>query len=207
MADRWGNNGNSGRFYFLGLQNHCRWWLQPWNSKMLVPWKISYDKLRQHIKKQRHYFAKKGQCCQSYGFSSSHVRMWKSDHKEAPKNWCFWAMVLEKILESPLDCKVIKPVNPKRNQPWLFIGRTDAKTEAPILWPYDAMSQLIGKDPDAGKDWRQGEKGTTEDEMVEWHHWLSGHESGQTSRDSEGQGSLECCSPWRGTESATTEVT
>jgi len=141
------------------------------------------------LRKQRHYFANKGQCSQSYGFSSSHVQMWKLDHKEAPKNWCFWAMVLEKILESPLDCKVIKPVNPKRNQPWLFIGRNDAKAEAPILWPYDAMSQLIGKDPDAGKDWGQEEKGTTKDEVVGWHHRLNEHNKfEQTLGDGEGQG-------------------
>ena len=114
---------------------------------------------------------------QSCGFSSGHVWIWELDHKErwAPKNWCFWTVVLEEILESPLDCK-IKPVNPKGNQPWIFIERTDAETEAPILWPPDAKTWLIGKDPDAGKDQGQEEKGATEDEMVEWHHWLNGHE-------------------------------
>ena len=113
---------------------------------------------RQHIKKQRHYFADKGLSSQSYGFTSSHVWMWELDHKEgwAPKNWCFPTVVLEKTLESPLNNKEIKPVNPKGNQPWIFIGRVDA--EAPILWPPDAKSQLIGKDPDAGKDWRQEER-------------------------------------------------
>ena len=122
--------------------------------------------------------------------------MWELDHKEgwALKNWCFWTIVLEKTLESPLDCKEIKPVHPKRNQPWMFIGRTDA--EAPILWPPDAKSQLIGKDPDAGKDWRQEEKGTTEDEMVGWHYWLNGHEFEQAPGVGEGQGSLAYCSPW-----------
>ena len=104
--------------------------------------------------------------------------MWELDHKEGwvLKNGCFWTVVLEKTLESPLDCKEIKPVNPKGNQPWIFIGRTDAEAGAPIVWPPDAKSQLTRKDPDAGKDWRQEEKGTTEDEMVGWHHWLNGHE-------------------------------
>ena len=141
---------------------------------MLTPWKRSYDKLRQHIKKQRHYFAKKGPSSQSYGFSSSHVWMWELEHKESwvPKNWCFWTEVLEKTLESPLDCKEIKPVHPKGNQCWIFIGRTDA--EAPIFWPPDAKNWLIGIDPDTGKDWGQEEKGRAEGEMVGWHHWLDG---------------------------------
>ena len=133
---------------------------------------------------------------QSYGFSSSHVWMWELDCQEswAPKNWCFLTVVLEKTLESPLDCKEIKPDNPKGNQPWIFTGRTDAKAEAWILWPPDVKSWLIGKDPDAGKDWRQ-EKGTAEDEMVGWHHQLNGHEFEQTLGDREGQGSLAFCSP------------
>ena len=117
---------------------------------------------------------------QSYGFSSSHVWMWELDHKEswAPKNWCFWTVVLEKTLESPLDCKEIKPVNPKGNQSWIFIGRTDTEAESSILWPPDEKSRLFGKDPDAGKDWGQEEKGMTDDEMVGWHYWLNGHEFG-----------------------------
>ena len=153
MANRWGNNGNSNRLYFLGLQNHFRWWLQPWNSKTLAPWKESYDEPRQHAKKQRHYLVNKGPSSQGYGFSSSHVWMWELDHKEGwkLKNWYFLVVVLEKTLESPLDSKEIKPVNPKGNQPWIFIGRTDA--EAAVLWPPDVKSQLIGKDLDAGKDW------------------------------------------------------
>ena len=116
------------------------------------------------------------------------------DHKErwAPKNVYFQIVVLEKILESPLDSKKIKPVNLKRNQPWIFIGRTDAEAEAPIFWPLDAKSQLIGKDPDAGKDWGQEEKGVTENEMAGQHHWLNGHEFEQTQEVSEGQGSLAC---------------
>ena len=120
-------------------------------------------------------------------------------------HWCFSIVVLEKTLESPLDSKEIKPVNPKGNQPWIFIGRTDAKTEAPVLWPPDVKSWLIGKDPDAGKDWRQEEKGMTEDEMVGWHHWLNGHEFEQALGDGEGEGSLECCSPWGCKELNTTQ--
>ena len=122
-------------------------------------------------------------------------RMWELDHKESwePKNWCFWTVVLAKTLESPLDCKEIQPVNPKGDQPWIFIGRTDA--EAPILWPPDAKNWLIRKDPDAGKDWRQEEKGMTEDEVFRWHHQLDGHETEQALGVSDGQGSLVCCSP------------
>ena len=144
----------------------------------LAPWKKSYDKPRQHIKKQRQCFADKGPSSQSYCFSSSHVWMWELDYKEGwvLKNWYFWTVVLEKTLESPLDCKEIQPVHPKGNQPWIFIGRTDAEAETPVLWPPDAKNWLIGKDSDAGKDWRLEEKGTTEGEMVGWHCWLNGHE-------------------------------
>ena len=133
------------------------WWLQPWNWKMLAPWKESYDQPRQHIKKQKHYFDNKGLYSQSYGVSSSHIQMWELDHKEGwvPKNWCLRTVVLEKTLESHLDCREIKPVNPKGNQSWIFTRRTDAK--APTLQSPDAKSQLTGKDPNAGKDWRQEE--------------------------------------------------
>ena len=174
---------------------------------MLAPWKKSYYKPRQHIKKQRHSFANKGPSCQSYGFFSRHVWMWELDYKESwvPKNWCFWTVVLEKTPESPLDCKEIKPVNRKGNQLWIFIGKTDAEAEAPILWPSDAKSQLIGKDPVAGKDWKQGEKGTTEDEVVGWYHKLDGHEFEQALGGGDGQGNLVCCSPWGHKESDTTE--
>ena len=115
---------------------------------------------------------------QGYVFSSGHVWMWELDYKEnwVPKNWCFWTVVLEKTFESPLDCREIQPVHPKGDQPWVFIGRTDVEAETPILSPPDAKSWLIWKDPGAGKDWGQEEKGTTEDEMVGWHHWLNGHE-------------------------------
>ena len=124
--------------------------------------------------------------------------MWELDHKEAwvLKNWCFWTVVLEKTLESPLDCKEIKPVNPKGNQSWTFIGMTDPEAKAPIPWPPDVKSWLIIKDPDAGKDWRQEEKGMMEDEMVEWLHWLNGHEFEQAPGVGDGRGSLVCCSPW-----------
>ena len=133
--------------------------------------------------------------------------MWELDHKEgwAPKNWCFWTVVLEKTLESPLDCKRIKPVHPKGDQSWIFIRRTDAEAEAPILWPPDAKNWFTGKDPDAGKDWGQEEKGTTEDEMVAWHHRLNGHEFEQALGDGEGWESLAYCSPWGCKESDTTE--
>ena len=132
--------------------------------------------------------------------------MWELDYKEgrAPKNWCFWTMVLEKTLESPLNCK-ITPVNPKGNQLWIFIGRTDAEGEALILWPPDAKSWLIGKDPDAGQDWRQKEKRVAKDEMVGWHHWLDGRESEWTPGVGDGQGGLVCCDSWGHKESDTTE--
>ena len=144
---------------------------------------------------QRHYFANIGLYSQSYGFSSSHVWMWELDHKEGwvLKNLCFWIVMLEKALESLLDSKEIQPVNPKGNGHWIFIGRTNAEAEAPIFQPLDAKSWLTGKDPDAGKDWRQEEKVMTEGEMVRWHHWLKGHGFEKTLGDSEGQGNLECC--------------
>ena len=121
---------------------------------------------------------------------------WTIKKPECQRNWCFWTVVLEKTLESPLDCKEIQPVHHKGDQSWVFIGRTDAEAETIILWPPDAKSWLIGKDPDAGKDWRQEKKGTTEDEMVGWHYWLIGHEFEETLGDVEGQQNLMCCSPW-----------
>ena len=129
--------------------------------------------------------------------------MWELDHKESwvLKNWCFRAVALEKTLESPLDCKEIQPVHTKGDQSWVFIERMDAEAEAPILWPPDAKSWLIAKDPDAGKDWRQEQKGMAEDEMVGWHHWLNGHESEPTPGDSEGQGGPAGCSLWDRKES------
>ena len=143
-----------------------------------TPWKKSYDQPRQRIKKQRRYFANKGPSSQGYGFSSGHVWMWELDYKEgwALKNWYFWTVVLQKSLESPLDCKEIQPVHPKGDQSWIFTGKTDAEAKTPVFWPLDAKNWLIWKDHDAGKDLGQEEKGTTEDEMVGWHHRLNGHE-------------------------------
>ena len=172
---------------------------------MLTPWKKSCDKPRQHIKKQRHYFADKGLYSQIYSFSSSHVWMWELDYKEGwtLKNWCFWTVVLEKTLQSPLDCKEIQPVH-RKDQSWVFIGKTVVEAETPVLWPPDVKTWLIWKDCDAGKDWGQEEKGTTEDEMVGWHQWLNGHEFEQALGEGEGQGSLACCSAWDFKQSDTT---
>ena len=163
----------------------------------------SYGQSGPSIKKQRHSFSNKGVSSQGYGSSSSHVWMWELDYKEswALRNWCFWTVVLEKTLETPLDCKEITPVNPKGNQS--FIGRTDAEAEASRLCPCDE-NWLIGKDPDSGKYWRQ-EKGTTEDEMVGWHHQLDGHGFAQALGVGDRQGSLACGSPWSGKESDMTE--
>jgi len=154
------------------------------------------------ILKKRDITANKGLFSQSYGFSIRHLWMWELDYEEswALKNWCFWTVVLEKTLESPLDCKEIQPVHPKRNQSWIFIGRTDAETQIPIVGPPDVKNWLIWKDPDSGKDWRQEEKGMTEDEMVGWTCvWIS-------SGSCDGQGSLAWCSPWGHKESNVTEL-
>ena len=158
--------------------NHCI------NAKWIIYFAL-------HRYKQRQHLTNKGLYSQRYGLSSRHVRMWNLDHKEGwvPKNWFLRIVVLQKTLESTLDLKEIQPVHPKGDKSWVFIGRTDAKAEAPIFWPLDVKSQLIGKDPDAGKDWRQEKKGTIEDEMA---LPLNGHEFEQTMGDSEGQGSLAC---------------
>ena len=131
-------------------------------------------------------------------FQNYHVWMWELDYKEswAPKNWCFWAVMLEKTLESPLDCKETQLVHPKGNQSWIFIGRTDVEAETPIIWPLEVKNWLIGKDPDAGKDPRREEKGTTENEMVGWHHQLNGREVEWASGVGDGQGNMVCCIPW-----------
>ena len=144
MANKGGKYGNSVRFHFLGLQNQCGWWQQPQNQKTLAPWKNGYDKPRQCIKKKRHHFDK-GPYSQSYGFSNSHVWMWELDYKESwvLKNWCFWTVVLEKTFESNLDCKEIQLVLSKGNQSWIFIGRTNAEDETPILWPPNMKNLLI----------------------------------------------------------------
>ena len=175
---------------------------------MLTPCKGSYDQPRQQITKQRHHFVNKGLSSQGYGFSSSHVWMWELDYKEswALKNWCFWTVVLEKTLESRLDCKVIKPFDPTGNQSWILIGRTDAEADTPILWPHEnAKNWLTGKDPHSGKEWRQDEKEMTEVEMVGWHHWLKGHEFEEAPGVGDGQGSLAYCTPWGHKESDTIE--
>ena len=163
-----------------------------------APWKKCYHQPRQHIKMQRHYFANKGLSSQNYGFSSSHVWMWESDHKESwvLKYWCFWILVLEEPLECPLHCKEIKPVNPKRDQSWIFIGRTDADAEVPILWPPDGKDWLIWKDADAGKDWGQEERGMTEDEVIGWHHQLDGHEFEKALGVGDGQGFHGVAESW-----------
>ena len=178
---------------------------------MLAPWKKSYDdQPRPYLKKQRHLFANKG----LWFFSNSHVWMWELDYKErsAWKNWSFWTVVLKKTLASPLDCKEIHPVHPKGNQSWIFIGRTDDEAEAIILWPPDAKNWLIGKDPDAWKNWKQEEKVgvVTEDEMVGWYHWLNGCKSEKALEISDGQENLVCCSPkwkWKSLSCARLSVT
>ena len=176
MANRWGNN--EWQTLFSWAPKSLQMVTAAMKLKDTCSLKEKYDKPRQHIKKHRHCFANKGLSSQSCGFSNSHIWMWELDYKESwvAKNWCFCIVVLEKTLESPLDFKEIEPVNPRGNQSWIFIGRTDAEAETVILWPSDGKNWLIWKDPDAGKDWRQKEKGATEDEMVGRHHWLSGHE-------------------------------
>ena len=172
--------------------------MQPWNYKTLTPWKESYDQPRQHIKKQTYYFAKKCLSSQGYAFSNGHVWMWVLDFEESwtPKNWCFWTVVLKKTLESPLGSKEIKLVNPKRKSSLNIHWKNWCWSWSPKLWPLNMKSWPTGKDLDAGKDWGQEERGTTEDKMFEWHHWLNGHEFEQTPWDNEAQGSLVCCSPW-----------
>ena len=172
--------------------------LKPGSEIFFVP--------KQHIKSQKHHFANRGLSSQSYGFSSSHIWMWEMDYKEGwvLKKWCFWTVMLEKTLEHPLDSKEITPVKPKGNQSLVFIGRTNAEAEAPVLWPPDVKSQITRKDPDAGKDGRQEEEGATEGEMVGWHHQLNWHEFKQAPRGSEWQGRLVCYSPWSRKELDTT---
>ena len=174
---------------------------------MLTPWKESYDQPRWYIKKQRHYFANKGPSSQGYGFSSGHVWMWELDCEEswAPKSWCFWTVMLEKTLVSPMDCKEIQPVHSIGDQSWDFFGRNDAEVETPVLWPPHAKRWLIGKHSDAGRVWGQEEKGTTEDEMAWWHQRLDGRGFGWTPGVSDGQVGLLCCNSWGSKESDATE--
>ena len=178
---------------------------------MLSPWKKVVTNLDSILKSRDITLSTKAHLVKAMVFPVSHVWMWVLDYKESwePKNWCFWTVVLEKTLDSPLDCKEIKPVNPQGTEDslksWVFIGRTDAEAETSVLWTPDAKSWLIGKDPDSGGNWRLEEKGTTEDEMVGWHHRHDGHESEQAQGVGDGQGSLACCSPWGHKESNMTE--
>ena len=176
-------------------------------TRHLLPGRKVMTNLDSILRSRDIYFFNKGLSSQGYGFSSSHVWMWELDCEEgwAPKNWCFWNVVLEKTLQSSLDCKKIQPVHPKGDQSWVFLGRTDAEAETPILWPPHVKSWLIGKDPDAGRDWGQEEKGMTENEMAGWHHGLDGCESGWTPGDGDGQGGLACCDSWGRKELDTTE--
>ena len=178
MGNRWGKQWKQCQTLFFRAPKSLQMVIAAIKLKILTPCKKSYDQPRQHVKKQRHYFSNKGPSSQSYGFSSSHAWMRELGYKEswATKNWCFWTVVLEKTLESPLDCKEIQPVHPKGNRFWIFIGRTDAEAEAPILWPLDGKNWLTGKDPDAGKDLKAGGVGDNTGEMVGWHHWRDGHE-------------------------------
>ena len=176
MANRWGNSGNSGRFYFLGFQNHCRGDCNHEIKRRFLLARKAMTNL-DSILKSRNITLPTRPCLVKamafpvvmYGCESWTIESW------APKNWYFWTVLLEKILESPLDWKEIKPVHPNGNQSWIFTGRTDAEAEASILWPPDGKSRLTGKDPDAGKVWGQEEKGMTDDEMVGLHHWLNEH--------------------------------
>ena len=163
-------------------QNHWEWWLQPWNQRTFASWQESYDKSRQCVEKQRHYFANKGLYSQGCVLPSGHVQLWDLDLKEGgvPKNRCLGAVVLEKTLDSPLDSKEIKPVSLKGSQPWILIGRTDAEAETSVFWSSDVNSWPIGKVPDAGKNWGQMEKRESEDKMPGWHHWHHGHKLGHT---------------------------
>ena len=207
MANRWRKSGNSD-ILLTWAQNHWRQWLQPRNfKKCLLLGRKTMTKLDSVFKKQRCKFSDKGPYSQRYDFSTTHVWMEELDHKEGwvPNNLCFPIVVLEQTLESPLDFREIQPVNPKGSQPCIFIGRTDDETEAPILWPSDVKSWFIGRDPGARKDWRQEEKGMTEDEMVGWHHWCNGHEFDWALGVGDGQGDLMCCSPRGRKESYTTE--
>ena len=196
MANRWVNNENSEKFYFLGFQITVDGDCHHVIKRCLLLGRKTMKNIDSRLK--RRDIANKGPYNQRYVFSSSYVWMQELDHKEgwALKNWCFWTVVLKKALESPLDSKEIQPVNPKGNQPWIFIWKIDAEAEAPILCPPDGKNWLTGKDPNARKDWQQKEKRVTEFEMVRQHHQFNEHEFEQTPGDSKGQGSLACHSLW-----------
>ena len=207
MANRWGNSGNSVRLNFFWAPKSLKMVIAAMKLKEVTTWKESCDQPRQHIEKQRNYYVNKGPSSQGYGFSSGHAWMWEFDYKESwdLKNWWFWTMVLEKTLEHPLDCKEIQAVHPKGNQSWMFTGSTDTEAETPIFWPPDAKSWLNWKDPDAGKDWGQEEKGMIEDEIFGWHHWLNGHEFVWTPWVGNRQGVLTSCGSWANKELDMTE--
>jgi len=206
MANRWGNNGHSERLYLVvggggGPQNNHE------IKRHLLLGRKSMTNLDSILKSRDITLPTNVPIVKAMVFFNSHVWMWELHYKEswAQKNWCFWTVKLEKTLSSSLDCNEIQPVNPKGNQSWIFIGRTDAEAETPILLPPDAKNCLIWKDPDAGKGWRQEEKGTTEDETAGWHHQLDGHEFEQAPGVADGQGSLVCHSPWCHKKLDTTE--
>ena len=192
MANRWENNGNSGRLYFLGSKITADGDCSHEIKRRLLLGRKCMANLDNILNSRDITLATKVCVVKAMFFSKSHVWIWELYQKEnwALKNWCFWAMVLEKTLESPLDCKEFQPVIPEGNQSWIFIGRTDTEVETPILLPPGVKNWLIWKDPDAGKDWRQEEKGMIEDEMVRWHYWLDGHEFDEALGVSDGQGSL-----------------
>ena len=178
MSDRRGKGGNRDRFPLLGLQNHCGWWLQPWNQKMTASQQESDDKPRRCVAKQRHYSANQGLYSHGHGLPSGHLHLWEMDLKEGgtPKNQFLLTAVLEKTPESPLDSKEIKPVYLKGDQPWIFTGRTNAEVEAPVFWWSDENRRFIGKVLDAGKDRGQKKKTASEDDMAGQHHWCNEHE-------------------------------
>ena len=198
MANRRGKGGSSDRFSLLGLQKSL--WMVTAAMKSEDKSFLAGKRWKNLdcVEKQRHYSADKCLYSQGHSLPSGHVWLWELDCKEGrtPKNWCLQTMVLEKTSESPLDRKKIKPVNLRGDQPWIFTGRTDAEAEAPIFWSSEVNRRLIGKVPDAGKDWGRKEKKASEDEMDRRHHWCNEHELGQTLLDGKGQGGLACCSPW-----------
>ena len=197
MANRWGKNETVTDFIFLGSKITVHDDYSREIKRHLLLGRKAMANLDRVLKCRDITLLTKSISQRYVFFFSSYVQMWELSYKEGwtLKNWCFRIVVLEKTLKSPLDSKEIKPVNPIRNQPWISIGRNDAETEAPILWPPGVKSWFLGKDPDAGKDWKQ-EKGMTENEMVGWHHWLNGHEFEQTLGDSKGQGSLAYYRSW-----------
>ena len=195
MANRWGNNGNGERLYFLGSKitadgDYSR------EIKTFAPWEKVMTNLDNILKSRDITLPTKACLIMDFPVVMYGCVSWTIRTKLNTTNWCFWTVVLDKTLESPLDCKEIQPVNPKGNQSWIFIGRTDADAETPIFWPPDVKKCLTRKDPDAGKDWKQEEKGMTEYDFVGWHYWLNGHESDKALGVGDGQGSLACCSPW-----------